>query len=290
MLTLAIVIPTKDRPLFVRAAALAALDAVAENGRVIVVDDHGEKPATDALADINDPRLKILRNTGDHGPSNARNFGVAQAKSDLILFADDDDLLKPGYPAHIIGLAQSARYGFCATENFTSPPTQTPPFKAQNALDIGTLPFRKQLGGLGCGFWIYRKDFQDVGGIDPRLLVNEDTDFSIRLLAANLAGTFETGIGVMIRQHISSRASGDLGQITKRANSGDRADYFAAIIAQNAPYLNQRPTAKRYLTKRLVKMRAKAGQIPAGISACNGSPPLLLYFFINYLAYRINGE
>ena len=287
MLSLTIVIPTKDRPGFLHSATLAALADLPQNSCVIVVDDHGTKPAKDALADITDPRLKVLPNSGPRGPSSARNFGVAQAETDLIVFADDDDLLAPGYVSHVAQMAQTARYGFCATQTFSTPPSQTPAFQAQQNLLLDTLPFRKQLGGLGCGFWIYRRDFHSVGGINPALRVNEDTDFSIRLLAANLTGNFQTGTGVLIRQHLAAGADGNLGQITKRANAAARAGYFATIIADNAAYLARRPAAKRYLTKRQVKMHAKAGQFRAGINACRSAPSLLGYFALNYIISRV---
>ncbi|MCO4843366.1 MAG: glycosyltransferase family 2 protein [Yoonia sp.] len=287
MLTISIVIPTKDRPNFVRTSVRAALASLPEGGDVIVIDDHGDKQAQDALKDIKDDRLRVLRNTGDRGPSIARNFGVAQSGSDVILFADDDDLLKQGYAAHVLALAQTARYGFCAIDSFVDPPAEIPAFEPQGTTDISTLPFKKQLGGLGCGFWVYRSDFLDVGQINPKLRVNEDTDFSLRLLKAELKGVFENGTGAMIRQHAISIAKGDLGQITKRSKDSERAGYFATILADHADYLEQRPEAQAYLRKRLVKMYAKAGQIRAGFLACKASPALIGYFFVNLMTYSV---
>lgn len=220
--SIVIVIPTKDRPSFVRACVQAACAGLPANGQIIVVDDHGALPAAKSLADIRDPRIKVVVNTGQRGPSAARNFGVSHATGDLILFVDDDDLLKDGYADYVSDLANTARYGFCATQSFKSEPANLPKFQPQTASVVATLPFKNQLAGLGCGFWIYRSDFIDLGGVDEALTVNEDTDFSIRLLAAGLTGVYERASGVLIRQHAANPAANDLGQITKRSNAGMR--------------------------------------------------------------------
>ena len=288
-LSVCIVIPTKDRPNYVRAASLAALADLPDNGTLIIVDDHGDRPAQNALADITDPRLQVLRNMGPRGPASARNFGVSHAKSDVILFADDDDLLKSGYVAHVTEMATKARYGFCATQSFADPPASLPAFHPAGQVNIASLPFNKQLGGLGCGFWVHRSDFAAVGGINPALRVNEDTDFSIRLRTVGLKGIFETGTGMMIRQHQAMQGTSDLGQITKRSNATDRAGYFATILSEHADFLRTQPDADRYLRKHLVKMHAKAGQVRAGMAACGKSPILMAYFAVNYLIYRISG-
>lgn len=283
--SLTIVIPTKDRPNFIQASVASALAALPEDGALIVVDDKGEKPASESLKSFDDNRLRVLRNTGTTGPSGARNFGVAAATSDVVLFLDDDDLMKPGYPAYVTERAEIARYGFCAIDTFETAPAQIPRFLHSTGQDVAPLPFRRQLAGIGCGFWIWRQEFNALGGIDTTLRVNEDTDLSIRLRAAALTGWYEDGAGVLIRLHHAVTGAADLGQITQRSKAGDRAGYFAAIIAKNHQYLAQNPAAMRHLQKRLVKMQAKAGLWADGWQTCRHAPGLIPYFMANLLIY-----
>lgn len=284
-LTLSIIIPTKDRPHYLRSAVTHALAALPEGGEVIVIDDHGAKPAQDSLRDITDPRLRILCNAGLAGPASARNCGVAHSRADVILFADDDDLIRPDYPHHVLDLATQARYGFCATDSFTQEPSFVAPFTRSLVHEIASLPFKRQMGGLGCGFWVYLDDFIAVCGINPALRVNEDTDFSIKLRAAGLKGFFETSAGVMIRQHSGAPANADITSVTKRTTAFDRAGYFKTIITDHADFLQRDPQANHYMHKRLVKMYAKSGQLRAGVKACGRSPVLLSYFLINAIIY-----
>lgn len=96
------IVPTKNRPDGVRKAVLSVLAALPEDGELIVVDDASDPPAAEALAGVEDPRLKLYINTGPHGPSAARNFGVQKSLGPILMFLDDDDLLVRDYCERVI--------------------------------------------------------------------------------------------------------------------------------------------------------------------------------------------
>src|SRR2546427_1276955 len=83
-----VVIPTRGRsPFFGAALASALADEPAE---VLVVDDGGGELDEDSLSGARLLRLEHV------GRSAARNRGVEAARTPLVAFLDDDDLVLPG--------------------------------------------------------------------------------------------------------------------------------------------------------------------------------------------------
>lgn len=291
-LRLSIVIPTKDRPRLLAAAALSVLDSLPDAAELLVVDDRSEPPVADALPD--DPRLRVTVSEAEPGASGARNWGVANAKGARILFLDDDDLMLPGYPDWV--LQQRADYGFSAVRIFsgmTAPPLS--PFSAAGIDPVALIrPFRHQVAGLGCGFWIDREAFQRVGGIAEDIRVNEDTEFSIRLLRAGLSGLRSAAPGVMVRRHGGGPA-GERGHLTHDARAAERANFFGMILERHRDWLSSRPDAAQHLLRRQLKLLARAGDV-AGARAVLAQPiaqqhrvSLRLYLTAVRIAARFRG-
>jgi len=90
--TVSVIVPTYNRPDRIRSCvdALCKLDYPSDLLEIIIVDDGGEIPVSEVLADVKiDFTLKVIRQE-NAGVSEARNTGVAKASQDLILFTDDD--------------------------------------------------------------------------------------------------------------------------------------------------------------------------------------------------------
>jgi glycosyltransferase involved in cell wall biosynthesis len=85
-------------------AVASALDESACEVELIVVDDGNEQPVADVLADVADPRLRVLR-VEHGGPYAARNAALAIARGDYVRYVDADDVVQ----AHSTGrlLAES---------------------------------------------------------------------------------------------------------------------------------------------------------------------------------------
>lgn len=88
------------------------LDAVrsvlAQDGadlELIVIDDGSPGPVADVLAEVADPRLRVLR-VPHGGVSAARNAGVEAIRGDHVRFVDADDLCLPGSTAHLLSLTE----------------------------------------------------------------------------------------------------------------------------------------------------------------------------------------
>lgn len=86
-----VVIPTRNRPLLVGRAVQSALTQTFKDIEVIVVIDGLDEVSSIELAQINDPRLRVIELPNSRGGSGARNAGVIEAKAEWIAFLDDDD-------------------------------------------------------------------------------------------------------------------------------------------------------------------------------------------------------
>lgn len=288
---LSIVIPTKDRPQLVMAAIRSALDGLPDGAEVLVVDDRSDPPLSH---DLHDPRLRITVSESPPGASGARNWGVGQARGDRILFLDDDDLLRPGYADWVA--RQEADYGFSAISTFSGEQApQLAPFTPGEVRWIDRMNrFRRQIAGLGCGFWIDRPAFLAVGGIAEDLRVNEDTEFSIRLLSAGLHGLRSAEPGVMVRQH--GGVSGERAHLTHAIPASERAGIFGTILARHTDWLLRHPAARRHLLLRQVKLLARSKDRGSMQSAMAGVPGiaernmLWAFFGLCRLGDRLRGR
>ncbi|MGR3712686.1 MAG: glycosyltransferase family 2 protein [Shimia sp.] len=295
---LSIVIPTKNRLHFLKASVTSALQAIpATSAEIVVVDDHSDIFPYENF-DISDPRVRILGNEGTSGAGGARNYGAQNARGKVILFLDDDDILVPGYPSWV--LTQEADYGFSAIDNFSGDFAldTLQNFPGDLAAPVETVsPFRKQIFGLGCGFWIKRDAFLSIGGISETLKVNEDTDLAIRLLASDFLGVKTAGSGVCVRKHeISPNQSGQAGHLTHAFAKAQRAAFFEEIIANNATWLATRPDAMQFLIKRKIKLLVQAGDERGAWRAIRSNRGfgrhfgLIAYFCTEVIAARFSGR
>jgi glycosyltransferase involved in cell wall biosynthesis len=86
-------------------ASVAAQDMPVSE--IIVVDD-GSTDNTAALVAARFPEVRLLRRFG-LGPGPARNAGVAEARGEVVMFLDSDDLWLEG---HVASLAQTLARGY----------------------------------------------------------------------------------------------------------------------------------------------------------------------------------
>jgi cellulose synthase/poly-beta-1,6-N-acetylglucosamine synthase-like glycosyltransferase len=86
----------------IRESVLSALSQTVSELEVIVVDDGSPEPMADALADIDDERLRILRHDRNRKAPAARNTALRAARAPLVSQLDADDLWDPQYLEHVL--------------------------------------------------------------------------------------------------------------------------------------------------------------------------------------------
>lgn len=93
-----VILPTHERPEYLRRAVESVLAQTYDCLELIVVDDHSSTPAHQVLADVSFDSLvdvRHVRHSENRGANAARNNGIRAATGTYIAFLDDDDLWEP---------------------------------------------------------------------------------------------------------------------------------------------------------------------------------------------------
>ena len=178
MTGISVVIPTRNCRVFLSEAIATLMAQTCADWELIVVDDGSTDDTRRFLEGQRDPRIRFILRESPGGPSVARNAGLAEARGDLIMFLDDDDLLRPetlgrlseALRAHPEALAATAACRLY-TENVGS-------LKVYQLAQPHTgIIWRELLFGwwANSGQNLYRTAvIRDIGGFDPRLFNAQD--------------------------------------------------------------------------------------------------------------------
>lgn len=88
------IIPTKNRPQFIRRAINSALGQTYPHMEVIVVDDSTDERTRELVSHLGS-NVRYIKNEKSRGASYSRNVGLLESKGDVIAFLDDDDVWLP---------------------------------------------------------------------------------------------------------------------------------------------------------------------------------------------------
>jgi glycosyltransferase involved in cell wall biosynthesis len=101
-LQISVVIPLYNKRVFVRDAVQSVL-VQSHDLELIVVDDGSTDGSSEVLADIDDPRLRVVTQANG-GVAAARNRGIEEARNPWVALLDADDLWRPTHLAEIAAL------------------------------------------------------------------------------------------------------------------------------------------------------------------------------------------
>jgi glycosyltransferase involved in cell wall biosynthesis len=91
-----VIIPTLDRPEFLRAALRSVLSQTVADFEVLVIDDGSATNLLPVLDAFDDGRIRYFRHQSNRGEAAARNTGIRNARGAYLAFLDDDDEWLPG--------------------------------------------------------------------------------------------------------------------------------------------------------------------------------------------------
>lgn len=165
----------------------------------IVVDDHSQEPIEEAAKSFKDPRIRYYKlPKNQKGISQARNYAIRKAKSNLMLVADSDDLNEP-YRARMTYNIMTRRkcdvfYGNMRVfvtgqrkRGMRFQPFNSELLKIVNFISNPTAAFRKD-------------KFLKIGGYDPEFTVSEDYDLWLRFLNVKAKFCYTRKVLVSYRQ------------------------------------------------------------------------------------------
>lgn len=179
-----VVIPAFNHERFIAeaiASAAAQGDCVAE---ILVVDDGSTDQTAAVIAQLREPRLRLLRQP-NAGPSAARNTGWRAARGEWIQFLDADDTLPPDALTALLTAAHAAPgkipFGMQTVHgpDITAPPAFTATLATHGGSLLDDIALRYH-GSIFTAL-IPRAALQTLDGFRDTIRHGEDFDFALRL-------------------------------------------------------------------------------------------------------------
>lgn len=178
MTVVSVVIATRNRRALLSETIATVQEQTFPDWELIVVDDASADDTPEYLASVRDPRIRSVRRETHGERSAARNAGLAEAKGELVMFLDDDDLLRANALAALVGALRSepnavAAAGACRILQRNGDSVKVYRPARQHTLVI----WRELLFGWwsNSGQNLYRTAVVcDVGGFDPATSHCED--------------------------------------------------------------------------------------------------------------------
>jgi glycosyltransferase involved in cell wall biosynthesis len=190
-----VIVPSFEHEDFVVAAVESALAQSAGDVEVLVIDDGSRDGSRARLAELSrrgDPRLRV-RLQENRGLSRTLNRGLAEARGGWIKFLPSDDLLEPAcLERQLEAVAREPALGVVfalpTIVDATDRPLDDPAPEAW--FDVPEREHAELLAGLlernflsAPGALFSRDLARAVGGFDPSLVVAQDYDLWLRMLA-----------------------------------------------------------------------------------------------------------
>ena len=215
-----VVLPAYNRAGSILAAVHSVLGQTFRDFELLVVDDGSSDGTIAALAEVSDPRVRLLANPRNMGAGAARNTGVREARAPWVAFQDSDDewlpqkLAKQMARLDATGNRYVAAYcGMAVVGGLDNPPLGDSsrrtslryiPDSQLSAVegDIRLALLHESL--VSTQTLIARKDsLLAIGGFDESLPALEDWDCAIRLAAL---GHFAFVDEPLVMQHFSANS------------------------------------------------------------------------------------
>ncbi|TFI58097.1 glycosyltransferase family 2 protein [Sphingomonas parva] len=208
---------------------------------LVIVDDGSSDGSIAAIADLTDPRLRLLLRPNG-GAAAARNTGVQAAEAEWIAFLDGDDVWLPGHLEELDRIRAACPQADLIGTRFLDSDLQGRfDVPAQAAARIGTIRYFEEVGAGRRPFWIgscavRRRAWQAVGGFRARV-PGDDSDFLVRVAldheaAASTRRTsvYMHGTGGDIESRIERWRRG--GPVTAVVTPGDIASCLDVLLAR----------------------------------------------------------
>lgn len=182
--TVAVVIPTFERPDFLEGAIETALGQTYEDIEVVVVDDgSSERYAEEIVAEFPET-VRCIRHKKNKGLSAARNTGVHESESKYIAFLDDDDRWhreKISRQVDTLDRDDTAGIATCLVAAITPDNELIHCEQSAPSGDCSDSIVISNHIGTPSRVLVRRDAFENIDGFDESLPTKQDWDFYIRI-------------------------------------------------------------------------------------------------------------
>lgn len=212
---ISIVTPTFNRLDLLRETIASVQAQTFADWEMLVVDDGSNDGTQAAMGEVvrADPRIRFIEREGQaKGGNVCRNIGLAAARSDLVVFLDSDDLLRPHCLAGRAEFMESNRdidFAVYPAGIFMRAPgdCDTPYHSMLRGDDLLRFLSHECVWEITGPVW--RKAFLTViGGFDEQLKSMQDLDLHVRAIVASGRYVFVRDADHDIRSHVDpSRTS-----------------------------------------------------------------------------------
>ena len=104
---ISVIIPVYNAEKYLSDCIHSVLEQTYPNFEVICIDDGSTDHSVQILKRFNSSKIKIFTQA-NQGVSVARNFGLDQARGDLITFVDSDDVIDPHFLEKLVSIYDSS--------------------------------------------------------------------------------------------------------------------------------------------------------------------------------------
>jgi glycosyltransferase involved in cell wall biosynthesis len=182
-----VIMPTYNAHGTVREAVESALAQTVADLEVIVVDDGSDPPIAEALSDVRDERLRVLRHDTNRMAPAARNTALAAARAPLVSQLDSDDAWEPEYLEAVLPRFEDAAVGLVYTNAHVigGPDGIDVMIRDASVHPIDTFPKIAEQNPIAALTMTARTDaVRDVGGYAEWLWVCDDYHLYLKLAHA----------------------------------------------------------------------------------------------------------
>lgn len=189
-LLVSIIMPCYNAARYIGAAIESVLSQQYGYFELIIVNDGSTDDSERIIHGFTDPRIRYFKQE-NKGQCAASNFGLMQAKGDVIKFFDADDVMNDfhlmaqvermnGDSDVLISCAWGRFYGHDPSEAHFIP---EPVWRDLSSLDWIKAALTQRNDMMGAPLWLIPRSVIEItGGWDDRLSLNNDFEFSMRLL------------------------------------------------------------------------------------------------------------
>ena len=208
---ISVIMPCYNASNFIGNAIRSVINQTYQNLELIIVNDGSTDDSEKIIHQFTDNRIRYFFQK-NKGQCAASNFGLAKATGDYIKFFDADDVMNETHleaqlkklNGRTDAVASCAWGRFYDDNPFSAKFIEEPVWKDMLPLDWIKAALSQSSDMMGAWLWLIPKQvIQKSGGWDERLSLNNDFEFSVRLLLNTTEVLFAEEAKLFYRSGIS---------------------------------------------------------------------------------------